>query len=160
MPHLYTCILTELSAPRHLYNCIIMKKQENRLLCFSFIHHVHYHLMMCCLTHQWASFLSCFVIISFHFLFFSFLFQCIFVSFPVVLFITGEASSAAFPAHTRRAPLPVQAFLHREHFWRWPQESYSYATTLPQSQVQEVTFCISIQKLNNMQYLLHTKLVH
>lgn len=49
-----------------------MKKQknyENPLLCFSFIHHLHYHLMMCYVTHQGASFLSWFVFISFHFLF-------------------------------------------------------------------------------------------
>jgi len=63
--------------------------------------------------------------------------ECIFVSFPVVLFITGEAPSAAFPAHTRWAPFPVQAFLHREHCWRRPQKSHTYATTLTQSQVRE-----------------------
>ena len=67
---------------------------------------------------------------------FSFLVQCIFISFPVVLFITGEAPPAALPADAGRAALPLQALLHGEHHRRRLQESHAHATAFPQPQVR------------------------
>lgn len=56
--------------------------------------------------------------VSLSFFFLSFLVQCIFISFPVVLFITGEAAPATLPAHGGRAALPHQALQLREHHRR------------------------------------------
>lgn len=68
----------------------------------------------------------------------------IFVSFTVILFITGEAAPAALPAHAWRAALPLQALLHREHLWGWMPQSDGHATSLTQSQVSTHSYKSSI----------------
>jgi len=56
-------------------------------------------------------------------------------SFPVILFITGEAAPAALPAHARRTALPLQALLHWEHLRGGVPPSDGHATPLAQPQV-------------------------
>lgn len=75
------------------------------------------------------------VFFSVRLFFFSFHVEYIFVSFPVILFITGEAAPAALPAHARWAAFPLQTLLHREHLRGRMPASGSHATPLSQSQV-------------------------
>lgn len=111
--------------------------QAPHLNTFVFDWGLHYPLFTCMLAF-WCvtSHISCHIFVCLHSISLLFFFNVFYVSFPVVLFITGEAPSAALPAHAGWAALPVQAFLHREHFWWWPQKSHTHAATLPQPQVQ------------------------
>lgn len=68
-------------------------------------------------------------------LFFSFHVEYICVSFPVILFITGEAAPAALPAYAWWTALPLQALLHWKYLQGWMLQSDGHATTLTQSQV-------------------------
>lgn len=67
--------------------------------------------------------------------FFPFHVEYIFVSFSVILFITGEAAPAALPANARWTALPLQALLHWEHLRGRMPPSDDHATPLTQSQV-------------------------
>lgn len=66
---------------------------------------------------------------------FSFHVECIFVSFPVILFITGEAASAALPTYAWWTALPLQTLLHWEYLGGWMPQSDGNATPVTQSQV-------------------------
>lgn len=67
--------------------------------------------------------------------YFSFHVGYICVSFPVILFITGEAAPAALPAHAGRAALPHQTLQLREHHGRGGTPLPRHETALPQPEV-------------------------
>lgn len=98
--------------------------------------HLNFELTFCILFDSPPLlFCFCFVLLQKRTFFFSFHVEYICVSFPVILFITGEAAPAAFPAYTRWTALPLQALLHWEHLRGWMPQSHSHAPALPQSQV-------------------------